>query len=459
MKYPTLKNSVMLVAILFVFSAVPAFAQRGGGGSHGGGGGFHGGGGGFHGGGGGFRSGGGGFRGGGFHGGSSSAPRMGAGSSRPAQSAPMRSGGGNFARPGGGNSVRTFSSPGNAGSRMGSPSSAPAAVADGGWHSFGNTAGAGSNAGATPQAQFSRGAGSGFRVFPGNKPIEGARSVRSFSGEGNQVWENASISRNAVSQSRALSNIHASFGNSRMGTPGMRSGSTLSSTARFAGGSAFGNRVFAGSGGMNRAAVFGNRLGFGDSRFRFRGGNRWGCWNCGFGRGFGFGWGSGWGFGWPWFGYSYWDPFYWDLAWGWPGYGFGYYGYPSGYPYSYDYNDSSNDSSYVTPDDNYVPPQSASPASPPEQSSPQTYSVANGAVPVLIYLKNGSVFSARDYWYSGDQIHYVLTNGRTGVFDADQLDLQRTLDENAKSGIKFEVTPDANGGGDAPQDATSPSSH
>lgn len=459
MKHPTLKNSLPIIAILFVFSAVPAFAQRGGGGSHGGGGGFHGGGGGFHGGGGVSRSGGGGFRGGGFRGGSSSAPRMGAGSSRPAQSAPMRSGGANSARSGSGNSVRTFSSPGNVSPHNGNAISAPAAVADGRWHAFGNAAAPGPNAGQAPQARLSSGAGSGFRVSPGNKPIEGASSVRSFSGQGNQVWENASISRNAVSQSRALSNVRASFGNSRVGPSGLRSGSSFSGGARLAGGSAFGNRVFADSGGMSRTAVFGNRLGFGDSRFRFRGGIRWGCWNCGFGRGFGFGWGPGWGFGWPGFGYSYWNPFYLGLDWGWPGYGYGYYGYPAGFPYSYDYNDSSNDSSYVTPDDNYVPAQSAAPVSPDDESSTQTYSVAGGAVPVLIYLKNGSVFSARDYFYSGDQIHYVLTNGRTGAFDADQLDLQRTLDENAKSGVKFTVPPDANGAVAAPQDVTTPSSH
>ncbi len=333
---------------------------------------------------------------------------------------------------------------------MGNSASAPSAVADGRWHSFGNAAGSRPGLGAAPQAQAPSNAGNGFRVFPGNRPVEGVGSVRSFSGQGNQVWENASVPRNVVSSSRALSNVRASFGNSRMGATGLRSGSVLSASSRLAGGSVFGNRVYSGGLGSNRGAVFGNRLAFGDSRFRFRGGNRWGCWNCGFGGGFGFGWGPGWGFGWPWFGYSYWDPFYWGgLTWGWPGYG--YYGYPAGYPYDgYDYNNTSDNSSYVEPADNYVPPDSTPSAGPVEQSTPQTYSVANGAVPVLLYLKNGSVFSARDYWYSEDQIHYVLTNGREGVFDADQLDLQRTIDENAKSGVKFVVKSDANGAVPAP---------
>ncbi|MBZ5662265.1 MAG: hypothetical protein LAO08_17835 [Acidobacteriia bacterium] len=145
------------------------------------------------------------------------------------------------------------------------------------------------------------------------------------------------------------------------------------------------------------------------------------------------------------------------MTWGWPGYG--YYGYPAGYPYGYDYNNSNNNSSYVAPADNYVPPESTSSSGPAEQSSPQTYSAADGAVPVLLYLKDGSVFSARDYWYSGGQVHYVLTNGREGAFDVDQLDLQRTIDENAKSGVKFVVKSDANGVVAAPDDVTSPLGH
>ena len=438
MTRPRVLNFTSIVAILFVFSAIPAFAQRGGG-SHGGGGGFHGGGG------GGFRSGGGGFGGGGFRGGSYSAPRAGAGYSRPAPSAPMRSGGGSYARPGGGNSSRSYANPSNGNQRAGNSFSAPRAMADGQWHSFGNAGVGRAGTPSAPQARASDSAGGGFHVFSGNRSAGGIHSTRSFSGQGNQVWENAPTAHNVVSPSRALSNIRGSFGSSLAGSSGMRSSAFMSANSRIAGSSGLNGRAFSNGLGTNRGAFFGNRLGFGYSRFGYRGGYRGGCWNCGVGWGFGFGWWPGWGFGWPWLGYSYWDPFYWDdLTWGWPGNGYGYYGYPMGYPYGYDnnsyYNSYDDSSSYSAPDDNYTGSDSNSvPAAPPQQSSPQTYSVANGAVPVLLFLKNGSVYSARDYWFSGDQFHYVLTNGREGAFDADQLDLRRTIDENAKSGVQFVV--------------------
>jgi hypothetical protein len=439
-------NFTSIFSILLVFSAIPAFANRGGGG----GGGFHGGG--------GFRSGGGGFnggssRGGGFRGGSGSAPRMGAGFSRPAQSAPMRPVGGSFARPGSGNAIHSNVNPGNANTHGGVIYSAPAAVADGRWHSFGSAPGIREGFGAAAQAQAPSGAGSGFRVSPGNRSVQGGQSVRSFSGQGNQVWENASAPRNVVSSSRALSNIRASFGNSRTGASGLRSGSALSANSRLANGSVFGNRVSAGGLGANHAAVFGNRLPFGNSRFGFRRGNRWGCWNCGFRGGFGFGWWPGWGFGWPWLGYSFWDPFYWDsVMWGWPGYG--YYGDPAGYPYGNNDNSYNDSSSYATPGDNFVSTD-ATHSTPPEQDAAQV-NADSVRVPVLFFLKNGSVFSVIDYWSSGDQIHYILTNGRPGTFDADQLDLQRTTNENAKSGVQFDLRSGTNNRVVEPENSPSP---
>ena len=470
MTRPKLLNFTSILAILFAFSAIPAFANHGGGGGGGfhgggGGGGFRGGGGGFHGGGGGFRSmgggfGGGGSRGGGFRsGGSFSAPRMGSSFSRPAPSAPMRSGAGSFARPGGGNSYRPNSAPGNINSRVGNSFSAPRGVADGQWHSFGGAASGRSGIGAAQEGRSTGSAEGNFHVFSGNRSVAGVGSTRSFSGQGNQVWENPSTARNVVSSSRAMSDIHSSFANSR-GTPaGFRSGTLLSANSRIAGSSAFGNRTFSGGLGLNRTGVFGNRFGFNNPRYIYRGGYGWGgCWSCGFGWGFGFGLWPGFGFGYPWLGYSYWDPFYWDsFGWGGPGYGYGYYGYPAGYPYGYDNSYYDDSSSYSAPSDNYdnsynndysPDADSTSPSAslepPAQQAAPQTYAVANGAVPVLLYLKDGSVFSARDYWFSGDQIDYVLTNGREGAFAADQLDLQRTIDENAKSGVKFVIKSDQN---------------
>lgn len=438
MNHPKIVNFTSIVAILFVCSAIPAFAQRGGGGSHGGGGGFHGGGG------GGFRSAGAARSGGGFggnRGGTSSPPRMGAGPARPAPSAPTHTSGESNAKPGG-NPYRSNTNPGNGNQRVANPSSGRPATPDGQWHSFGNAAGGAPATSPAQQARSSVNTGGGFHVLPGNTPAGASQATRSFSGQGNQIWENSPAARNVVSSSHALSNIRGSFGNSLAGNSRLRTSATLSASSRISGGTAFGNRASVGLVGSTRIASSGNGFRFGNSFHGYRGGYRRGCWNCGFGWGFGLGWWPGLGFGWPWLGYSYGDPFYWNSGtWGWPGYG--YYGYPAGYPYGYDNNYYNDSSSYSAPDNNYTDTDSNSVTSAPlEQNSPQVGGVANVAVPVLLFLQDGSMYAAHDYWFSGDQVHYVLMNGREGAFDADQLDMRRTNEENAKSGVPFVVKSD-----------------
>jgi len=76
-----------------------------------------------------------------------------------------------------------------------------------------------------------------------------------------------------------------------------------------------------------------------------------------------------------------------------------------------------------------------------DQNSTQSVGVENSAVPVLLYLKDGSVYSARDYWVSGGQLRYILLSGAEGTIKMDQLDLQRTVNENAKSGVQFTLRP------------------
>jgi hypothetical protein len=222
----------------------------------------------------------------------------------------------------------------------------------------------------------------------------------------------------------------------------------LAPSTRFTGGSSFtGNRGFSGS--LNTANIF-RPLGGGFNRFgnRFNGFGR-GCWNCGFGLGFGFGgWGyGGWGFGWPWFGFGLWNPF-WYGPWGFgPGYGYGYYAYPGSYVYGYpdpgDYgpppDDNSNppaeqDEQYQQDnsgpvDGNWVTPNGPSPAIAPKSGSL--------AVPVLIYLKNGSVLTVRDYWMIDGELHYILISGSQRTVNLDLVDLPRTNTENAKSGVRF----------------------
>ena len=166
----------------------------------------------------------------------------------------------------------------------------------------------------------------------------------------------------------------------------------------------------------------------------------WGGWGWG-------GWGFGWGWGWPGLGYWGWSPWYdpwWDWGWG----GSGYYGYPTNNYYIYNYDGSGG----YQPQDNYAPP----PQQNDDQSEDDYQGTTNGnwitpngpspsseagapslAVPVLIYMKNGSVLTVRDYWMIDGELHYVLMNGTQKSVDLEQVDLARSNAENAKSGVKF----------------------
>jgi hypothetical protein len=424
--------------ILFACSAVPAFAQHGGGG-HMGGGGFHGGGGGGFQGGGGMRSGGG----GGPRGGSYSPPAAGYSAPRAAAPSPLRSGGGFVARPGnnysrpGGNSVV-----GNP--RFGNSFSAPPAVADGRWHSFSGPGGGHGPSGAQSVAGPAGNAG-GFHVFSGNRQAGSASTVRSFSGQGGQVWENSPMSRNVVPKSQSLSTIHNSLSGSFARSSAFRSNS-VSAPSRIARGSTFAtNRGFTGGVSMRNST---QQLG-GSPRFGNRhGGFGRGCWDCGFGFG-GWGWGSpggwgwgfggGWGFGWPWLGFWGWGPSWYDPWWGWPASGYGYDAYPNYnlnvYPapaYSTPDNNSAppaQQDNQGNSDGNWVTPNGPSPSA--AQNSPAL------TVPVLIYMKNGAVYSVRDYWMTDGELYYVLMDGAQHSVDLDLVDLSRTNSENAKSGVKF----------------------
>ncbi len=185
---------------------------------------------------------------------------------------------------------------------------------------------------------------------------------------------------------------------------------------------------------MNRANSFQQLRG----AFGF--GNRFGrgCWNCGFGFGFG-----GWGFGWPWLGFGFWDPFWYNPWWSaGPAYGYGYYGSPNNYVYGYP------DSGYSTPDDNSTPPEQqdnqydqenlngnwVTPNGPSPSLAPNS---GNLAVPVLIYMKNGSILTVRDYWMIDGELHYILMSGVQRTVNLELVDLPRTNTENAKSGVKF----------------------
>lgn len=185
----------------------------------------------------------------------------------------------------------------------------------------------------------------------------------------------------------------------------------------------------------------------------------------------------------PWFGFGFFElPFYGyplglnSCIWGpnWFGAGFGYdpfwYGFtpcygpwgiglnsPSYYnPYpnagTYVYGDDPNDDSDYSGqgdappnfDQNALTDQNEPNAS--EAPAPDSGAVRAN---VQLYLKNGGVFNVILYWVTGDKLNYVTDNGSSITIELDQLDLPRTISENAKRGMFFKLP-------GQPADQTSP---
>jgi hypothetical protein len=183
--------------------------------------------------------------------------------------------------------------------------------------------------------------------------------------------------------------------------------------------------------------------------------------------------------GWGWPGYAgYYDPFWGSSYWGWPGYGYGYPGY------GVTYSDPNDSSSNVTPNGNYgynndngsynsgnynsgnysagnengsaapAPSYNAGadsadnsveavePGTP--DDNPLTGNVAASTPTVLIYLKDGTTYAATDYWLADGHLHYVVSYGGENALNMDDVDLQRTVDENARRGVHFSLKPNRN---------------
>jgi hypothetical protein len=63
---------------------------------------------------------------------------------------------------------------------------------------------------------------------------------------------------------------------------------------------------------------------------------------------------------------------------------------------------------------------------------------------VLVYLKDGTMSAASDYWIADGRLHYTVNYVGESTVDIDQVDLQRTVDENAKRGVRFSLKPSPN---------------
>ena len=141
--------------------------------------------------------------------------------------------------------------------------------------------------------------------------------------------------------------------------------------------------------------------------------------------GFGYGYGGGYGFG---YGYGGWGGGYFSSGFG-DDNSFGV-GTTTG-PMDFENDTPSND--YGT--------YSVAPSL--EQGTDQP-APADAAPPrplTAIYLKDGTNFDVMSYWLDAGKLHYITNYGGESTIDMGQLDLQRTVDENARLGVDFTLRP------------------
>jgi|SRR5580658_3144101 hypothetical protein len=70
-------------------------------------------------------------------------------------------------------------------------------------------------------------------------------------------------------------------------------------------------------------------------------------------------------------------------------------------------------------------------------SPPFSHGSTQSPASMLLYTQDGSAFEVTDYWVDGDILDYVTVDGKQGNFAVATLDLQRTIDANARVGLKF----------------------
>lgn len=161
-----------------------------------------------------------------------------------------------------------------------------------------------------------------------------------------------------------------------------------------------------------------------------------GCFGCGFGfGGFGFGFG-GFNLG---FNLGFSAPLWWGPTWlWWSG------GYADGPPYGYSLP---YDAGLIYDSPAYSGPQSdnSSASSSASGRFSRTPKSAESSSAILLYLKDGTMYSVRDCWLADGKLHYTAMNRTEGVVELDAVDFQRTVDENAQRGMPFTLKPNPNG--------------
>jgi hypothetical protein len=152
----------------------------------------------------------------------------------------------------------------------------------------------------------------------------------------------------------------------------------------------------------------------------------------------GFGWG-GWWNPWWWGGpsYAWYNPYWYGVP----------YAYPAtpstdyGPPYAPPADQPSDDDSLYGPYYGGVPSDNdgGATAGGYVDNNPPTANVAESVPTILLYLKDGTMLVASDYWVVDGQLHYVVRYGSENTISMSQVDLRRTTDENAKRGVHFNL--------------------
>jgi hypothetical protein len=237
------------------------------------------------------------------------------------------------------------------------------------------------------------GAGSVRSRLPGSGAL-------SFSGQGHDIWQNEPSNGALTGSNRASSSAHVIASHSLVS----RSPSAISMRPQPP------HRIFYPPYpylGYPAYGYYGLGFGFGCNPFwGWNYGSAFGCDGSGYGSYGGY-YGSAYGYG---GGYS--DPSSTDV---------------DTYPSDYD-SGASNESNPSTWQN---PPADNSSAEPTPAPKPDT----------LIYLKDGSSYEVMSYWLDNGQLHYITNYGGENSLDMNQLDLQRTVDENAQRGANFTLRP------------------
>jgi hypothetical protein len=102
-----------------------------------------------------------------------------------------------------------------------------------------------------------------------------------------------------------------------------------------------------------------------------------------------------------------------------------------------DDNSGNYDAGPVAPDNsgNIAEPEGS------PNDNPVTGDVSSSRPTVLLYLKDGTTYAASDYWLQDGVLHYTVNYGGESTLNMDELDLQRTVNENARRGINFSLRP------------------